>query len=172
MNDNRELGVYDKVPRQNQNRTVELIVFGFTIGLISLLEMLGWLQGGGISSILSAAQHIQNKSQVVDVDSSSLRAPIMISLALIAWILTSALHLRMRSKWRGAVLALVIFGGGFVLDGLIEPPMTVKYMASRGYSRCPSRDHHVGNGKSRVWFDDYALSQEACSTGLSSAQER
>ncbi len=114
MNYNRELGVSDKVPRQNQNRTVELIVFGFTVGLISLLEMLGWLQGGGLSSIVSAAQHIQNKSQLVDVDGSSLRAPIMISLALIAWILTSAFHLSMRSKWRGTVLALVIFGGGFV----------------------------------------------------------
>jgi|GEM_PF-2957437 len=155
----------DKAEHRNANTVLNLIIFGFIIGLILLLEMLGWLEGGGLSSLLAADQHMRDQAQLVDLDGSALRTPIMVSLGLIAWIVTQLSRIHMSSRWGGAVLALVVFGGGFVIDGVFEPQIAAKYMASHGYSRCPSRDHHVGNGKSLVWFDNYAESQRACSAG-------
>lgn len=89
----------------------------------------------------------------------------MISLALVSWLVASIFRLDVSPRWYGLILAAVIFGGGFVIDAVIEPPMTSKIMVEHGYSRCPSRDHKVGNGKSSVWFEDYALSHKDCLIG-------
>ncbi len=72
------------------------------------------------------------------------------------------LRLRLAKKWTQLIFMLCIIGGGFFVDAAYGPKIIENYLAGSGYYRCDARDHTVGAGKGRVWFDNYVLSNSVC----------
>jgi hypothetical protein len=55
-----------------------------------------------------------------------------------------------------------VIGGGFIIDACYDESFMTSLLAARGYVRCENRDHHMGSGKGKVWFNDYVLHPADC----------
>lgn len=140
-----------------------------------LLQLLSWFtERGGIFSIVSALVSVQAKLPVIDVDKDGLSLPFTILswLVVIGFSRVFDIRLDVRTRAKALLPALIIIGGGFLLDLTIGPPIITRYMAGAGYSRCEAGDWAQGNGKSRVWFADYVRDGVECRQRIQTVPER
>ena len=124
-------------PDGHPNRKM-LIATGF--GIVALFfvvdDLLRWIEGGGIFFIMACSLVVTTIGLQLNVD--------------------------LRKRLPQFVFIFSIMGGGFILDGIYGPTTIQKFMTGHGYSRCPARDHVEGQGKGRVWFDDYVRFGAEC----------
>ncbi len=139
-----------------------IIAVGITAFFFLLDDLLGLIEGGGIFSVRSALRAASDGAAVINVDSAGLRT-IFVLLCSIAVIVPGA-HLRANLTKRLVSLAVLapIIAGGFIFDSIFDERIVGNLITSRGYIRCENGDFHVGNGKSRVWFDNYVRNQTSC----------
>ncbi len=143
-------------------KTVLFTCLGMGTFLFVLNDLLGLINGGGIFSGVSAIKAADARVLSLDVDSASLRTPFVILCALLTTTICMLLRLRLKSKWTQLMFMLCIIGGGFFVDAVYGPKMIENYLARSGYHRCDTRDHTVGAGRGRVWFDNYVLINSDC----------
>jgi hypothetical protein len=157
------------------SKHVNLIVGVVGVTLLFLLEVLSWFtERGGLFSIISALFAVHEKPPLLDIDENALRFPIIIAIWLMVVGFSRLFDFQLdMSKRRNAWLPiLIIIGGGFVVDGVFGESIITHYMAGHGYSRCEAGDWAQGNGKSRVWFADYALRGVECRQRTQTVPER
>jgi hypothetical protein len=140
------------------------IIFGFAMILIMfvLQDLLDWINGGGIFSLFAADHAINAKAAFIDVDSNALRVPFIAILCPIVIGLCILFGADMSKRWHSGIIILGLIGGSFILDGVYGHRIITHFMAIQGYDRCSARDHEVGSGKGRVWFDDYVRAPGIC----------
>ena len=143
-------------------KTVLFTCLGMGLSFFFLNDLLGLINGGGIFSAVSAIRAADARVLSLDVDGASLRTPLIIICALLTTTICMLLRLELAKKWNQAIFVLCIIAGGFVVDAVCGPKIIENYLARSGYYRCETRDHTVGVGKGRVWFDNYVLSNSKC----------
>jgi TonB family protein len=138
----------------------------FALGAIAVMflieDVVGWINGGGIFSILAAEHAVEHRARTVDVDSSTLRTAFIALFCLVPLCLSRLVVIDLSKRWVGSITAFAVMGGAFILDGAYDESIVSRYMAKHGYTRCVAHDFHVGTGKSRVWFNDYVRSGADC----------
>jgi hypothetical protein len=131
-----------------------------------ILEVISWINGGGVPSIISALLAIRRNILVIDIDASALRSPIIFIIALIVLGSCRLFKIDLEPRWMILLLMAIVVAAAFLLDGIYGRRMITQFMTSEGYSRCSSHDRHVGEGKGSVWFVDFVpssrLSRSAC----------
>ncbi len=132
------------------------------IGLMVLFDMFVWFEGGGIFSMASALTAVHAKASLIEVDSNALRTPIIAAVCIVAFALFRLVKFNISTRPAQAAAFMIVIGGGFIVDAIYGHRMITQFMTSHSYSRCPSRDHAVGKGKGRVWFEDYVSTPAAC----------
>lgn len=158
-----DLAIEKPTVAKSPRRKVILFVAALIIVFSFLIEdVVGWINGGGIFSITSALQAANVKMLAIDIDSAGLRSPIIDMLCLAVLGTCYWLDIDVRKRAVSLVVILAIIGGAFILDGIYGESIITSLMASHGYTRCPDLDHHVGNGKSKVWLNRYELRAVDC----------
>ena len=149
----------------------DLLPFYFIIAFSILFEALSWIIRGGLFSIVSTiiAAHEMNPS--VDLDQVGLHGPITVALSVIAIYISIYYNIDHNKRWIWFTTLVIIIGGGFIIPGTLEPPISTKILATQGYSRCPSHDRFVGHGKGSVWLQNYVLARETCMIEQPSARK-
>lgn len=147
------------------NRKADFIPSLTAIVVFIFFDLLDWIQGGGLLSIALAFKASQRRAAVIDVDSAGLRLAFIIACVIATGMLFWAMRWGGEERGRSALLMFVSIGAGFVLDAIYDERVMESYLSSHGYSRCPTRDHVVGSGKSHVWFDNYVLKTSDCAHG-------
>ena len=145
------------------------------LAFLFFLDILSWFtERGGVFSIISALVSVHSKPLAVDIDESGLWLPFTIVtwLIVVGFCRVFDIRLNVSTRAKAFLPALIIVGGGFVLNEVIGEPIVTHYMASQGYSRCEAGDWAQGNGKSRVWFADYVLHGVECRQRVQSVPER
>jgi hypothetical protein len=136
---------------------------GIILGLGLAHDLLHWaFGGGGILSILSAVSAVKANAPWVDVDISGLLVVAMFCAAAIVVGLCTLVPVDMSKRGVQAFVLLGIMIPGFAFDMICDEPIIAGQMAAHGYSRCETRDHKVGSGKSSVWFENFVLHAADC----------
>ena len=139
-----------------------LYIVVITALFIFIDDLLGLLNGGGIFSVWEAMRSTGAGAAAVAVDGAGLRT-LFIALASVFVLLPLAfVRADLANKFVSGGMVLVIVGGGFILDGIFDERLVGGTIVARGYIRCEKGDFHVGNGKGRVWFDDYVAHAANC----------
>ena len=138
-----------------------LIVMGV---FILLFDGLGAINGGGLFSTMAALHRADAKVPMVDIDSAGLRTLVIGAVCTVVLSICAYFKVDFGDRFKSGAIMLVIVGAGFLGDAIYDARVVDKFMVSKGYIRCESRDHHVGNGKSQVWFHDYVLDAKNCPT--------
>lgn len=152
-----------KADGRSSNRKVALLVgIALVILFAFFQDVVGNATGGGLLSIMSALDASNAKAPLIDVDGAGLRTIFM--TAVIVVMIGASIYFNVDFKNRGitTVILLVTIGAGFVTDACCDESIMTHVLAQRGYARCENRDHAFGNGKSRVWFNDYVLHAADC----------
>jgi len=125
-------------------------------------DILGNINGGGIFSIKSALQAANSKAEMIDVDGAGLRTVFLDSAIIIVIGACALFNVNLKSRWLSTIIMLVMVGAGFVIDAYYDEPIMTYLLAAHGYTRCENRDHDYGNGKSKIWFNNYVLHAGDC----------
>lgn len=125
-------------------------------------DLLGLIEGGGIFSVGSALGAASEGVAVIDVDSAGLRTIFMLLCSIAVIVPSTILRANLTKRLVSLAVVVPIIAGGFIFDSIFDERIVGNLIASHGYTRCENGDFHVGNGKSRVWFDNYVLSQTSC----------
>lgn len=140
-----------------------LIFVSFIAAFFFLLDdVLGLIEGGGLFSVRWALHAADERTAVINVDGAGLRTLFVLLCSIIVIIPATALRANLSRSLVSFVVIMSVIGGGFVLDSIYDERIVGHFLALHGYERCENGDFHVGNGKSRVWFDDYVLSHTSC----------
>ena len=143
-------------------RTAILIGIAIVALFFLINDIVGWVNGGGLFSIVSARHAVSARASMIDVDSAGLRTIFVTGCCLVVLGIASLTGANLDKRMPTILIMFAIFGGGFILDGIFDDGIVAHYMAAHGYGRCARRDHRVGNGKSRVWFHSYVLDPALC----------
>lgn len=123
----------------------------------------GLFSHGGLFSFFSALGAIQRRVASIEVDGRSFQTPTVVAISLLCIAACAPIkEIWLSKKVATIVVMLVIIVGGMILDATVGRFLVSRFMAAHGYSRCPAGDIVVGNGKSRIWFDDYVAPHVAC----------
>ncbi|WP_066826512.1 hypothetical protein [Sphingomonas mali] len=144
----------------------------FTAIMFFLDDVVGWINGGGLFSIVAASHAIADRARLIDVDESALATIFFVVACLVVMGLCAWFDFRPERRLIQFLTVFAILGGGFVLNHVCGESLINSYMQRQGYSRCPIRDHEVGNGKSRVWFENYVRAAIDCTASLPSSSRR
>lgn len=154
----------DDAPAEPPGSRRPLIIAG--IGIIAVFvvlnDLVGWIEGGGIFSILSAIRAVHQGARVIDVDSAGLRSLFLAGCSLVVTGIAIQLNADFAKRLTQFAIMMPIVGGGFLLDAVYDETLVQNYMNDHGYSRCAARDHVEGHGKGRVWFDNYVRGGADC----------
>lgn len=149
--------------QETSNRKVLLIAAVVVVGFIFLFnDIVGWIGGGGLFSIISAIRAVGAKAEAIDVDESGLRTLAMVAFSIPVIAICYRLNVNIERRGITASVFLGIFGGAFAVDSAYGEPTITSYMLAHGYSRCHAGDHVEGHGKSRVWFANYVRNRSDC----------
>jgi hypothetical protein len=145
------------------NRDVMIFAL-LALGLTLIFDILFWSERGGILSIWPAVAAVHSQVASIEVDKACLRVPIMAAICVVFCGACVPFSGRMQSRNAGIIVLVAVIGPGFVLDAVFGPRIIEQFMEGHEYSRCPAHDVVVGNGKGRVWFNDYASSSGSCTS--------
>ena len=134
------------------------------LGLMLIFDMLLWFERGGVLSIWPALAAVHSQVASIEVDQACLRVPIMAAICVVFCGTCAPFSGRIPSRAAGLIVLVGVIGTGFVLDAIFGPRIIEQFMESHEYSRCPAHDVVVGNGKGRVWFNDYVSSPGSCTS--------
>lgn len=145
------------------NRKVWIYVGVATTAIFFFVnDVVGYIAGGGIFSIISALDASTKRTAIIDVDGAGLRTVFMTPVIIIVMVTCAYFRVDTKNRALSVVTMLTMIGVGFVLDGAYDECVVEHVLEARGYTRCENRDHDFGNGKSKVWFDDYVLRRTDC----------
>jgi len=139
-----------------------VVAFSIPSFFFLLDDLLGLIEGGGIISTWHALQAARQGAPVINVDSAGLRTIFVLLSSIVVIVPSTALRANLANKLVAFAVLIPIIAGGFISDGAFDQSIVEHLVAAHGYRRCKSGDFHKGNGKSRVWFDNYVLSQSNC----------
>jgi len=125
-------------------------------------DLLGLIEGGGLISTWSALRAAGEGAAVINVDGAGLRTVFILLCSILVMVPSTALRANLTNRVVAFAVFVPIIAGGFICDGFFDESILGHLVTARGYHRCENGDFHVGNGKSRVWFDNYVLSQASC----------
>ena len=157
-----------KIPEEasadgTSRRKVLLIgAIGIVFWFFFMDDLLGLIEGGGLFSIVSAIRAAHERARLIDVDGAGLRTLFVTGCVLIGTVLAAQMNADVRKRLAAFLYIMPVIAGGFILDGVYGHRIMGTLMKHQGFSRCVTRDHAVGNGKSRVWFDDYVRDRADC----------
>lgn len=139
-----------------------LVAVGITALFFLLDDLLGLIEGGGIFSVRSALKAASEGTAVINVDSAGLRTLFVLLCSIAVIVPSTLLRANLTKRLVSFTVLVPIIAGGFILDEFFDERIVGNLIASHGYTRCENADFHVGNGKSRVWFDNYVVSNANC----------
>lgn len=140
-----------------------LIILGLMlVGILTFLDALGLINGGGLLSLPSKISAINEAQPVINIDDAVLRTVFATFTCVLALVAIHLLKLSIKSRWVSTIATLVIVFGGFGLDAYADERIVTRYLNMHGYRRCVLGDFARGNGKSRVWFSDYTRDELPC----------
>ena len=141
----------------------QLIIWAVCLTLfVVLLDGVRWFNHGGFPSIASALFSLSAAPRSIDVDIAGVEFPIFIGLEAVALVLCWTLRLSPYNRLTIAVVMLSMAAAGYLLFESVGKPLLTDVLSRHGYVRCSAGDHHAGNGRGRVWFDNYVSTPSAC----------
>ena len=154
-------------PEEKPRRGKNAVLFG--VAAVALMffinDVLGWINGGGLFSVIAAVHAVDAHTKMIDVDQAGLCTALITADCLIVISICCLFDFNVdMSKKTPSIFfaASAIIGGGFALDGFFGQPLISYWMGMHGYSRCAILDHSVGQGKGEVWFINYVRTPEDC----------
>lgn len=125
-------------------------------------DLLGLIEGGGLFSTWSALRAADKGVPVISVDSAGLRTIFVLLCSILVIVPSAALRTNLTNRLVAFAVLMPIIAGGFISDAIFDESIVEHLIATQGYRRCENGDFHRGNGKSRVWFHNYVLTQTSC----------
>ena len=150
-------------PTASERRSALRIVATSVVAITFLAQdVLGLLEHGGLWSVAAALRAAGDQVPDIDVDSTALRSAITLATCLTLALVFGWLKVDIRRRWPAVVVLVAMIGGSLAVDAVFDEPIVEQLMTARGYDRCPSGDHAVGSGRSKVWFDRFVSARLAC----------
>jgi hypothetical protein len=132
------------------------------VGAAVFLDVVALINRGGAFSIAMAVQAANAQAPSVGIDSRGLLSLgfALSALAIIPFFVLVKAEVENRLH---LLLCLgITFALGALISGALNQSAVPEYMSAHGYNRCAAGDYAIGNGKGRVWFDNYVLSPADC----------
>jgi hypothetical protein len=143
--------------------TVALVItVGLSVFLFLIFDVIGLVNGGGIFSVLAAFRAAGDHAAVINVDNGGLRTSFVLLCAAVVITPGAILRANLSKRLVGFAVFVPIIAGGFVLDVVYDEKIMGHFLGAHGYVRCENGDFRVGNGRDKVWFNNYVLSQANC----------